>query len=98
MLFIFIPERMQVLARPKEELRAAAFVAEAADETDSGFLDLTPLLAEQEDVRSLYLRWIGTWRPPTYRLAADAVTQKIVALGWIQDASPSENLSAATAP
>jgi hypothetical protein len=87
MLFVFIPERMQVLARPKEQLRAAGVVAAAADEAGSGFLDLTPMLTKQEGVESPYLHWIGTWRPRTYHLAAEAVTQKIRALGWLGEAT-----------
>ncbi len=86
-LFVFVPERIQVLTRPQEELRAAGLVAAAADATGSGFLDLTPILTKQEDVESLYLTWIGTWRPRTYRLAAEAVTQKILALGWLDEPS-----------
>ena len=89
-LFIFAPERMQVLARPKEELRAAQVVAQAADESGSDFLDFTPMLAGQEDVHSLYLKWIGTWRPSTYRLAAETVAQKINELGWLADAATAQ--------
>jgi hypothetical protein len=83
MLFVFVPERMQVLAGPKEELRAAKVVADAARETGSAFLDLTPMLAQQENPKDLYLKWIGTWRPPTYRLAADTVAKMILDLGWV---------------
>jgi len=85
-LFVFVPERMQVLARPTEELRAARVVASAADQASSSFLDLTPTLVKQEDLKSLYLHWIGTWTPGTYQLAADAVTQKIVELRWLDGA------------
>lgn len=83
MLFVFVPERMQVLAGPKEELRAAKVVAQAAHETGSEFLDLTGMLLQQENPKELYLKWIGTWKPPTYGLAASTVAKTILGLGWV---------------
>ena len=58
-------------------------VTAVAQETGAGFLDLTPMLVEHADPASLYLAWIGTWRPETYQLAAQLVAQKLAALGWI---------------
>lgn len=85
-LFLFAPEKMQVLSREKAPVRAAGVVMAVAQETGAGFLDLTPMLVEHADPASLYLAWIGTWRPETYRLAAQLVAQKLAALGWIGEA------------
>jgi lysophospholipase L1-like esterase len=82
-LFVFAPEKMQVLARPQVPLRAASVVAAVAEETGAAFLDLTSVLAEQEDLERLYLNTVGTWKRPAYQLAAESVTRKIIALGWI---------------
>jgi hypothetical protein len=82
LLIVFVPERMQVIGRPTEPLPAAGVVARAADAAGASFLDLTPVLLEEEDLDSLYLVWVGTWRPKTYQLAADAIASKIVELGW----------------
>ena len=60
-------------------------MAAVAEKTGAGFLDLTAPLVEHEDAERLYLTWIGTWRPEAYRLAADVVARKIIALGWIDD-------------
>ena len=59
MLFVFVPERMQLLARPTEPLRAAEAAREAARETGAAFVDLTPILVS--DVQRLYWFEIGVW-------------------------------------
>ncbi len=82
-LFLFAPEKMQVLPGEKVPVRAAGVVMAVARETGAGFLDLTAMLVEHPDPESLFLTWIGTWRPETYRLAAALVAEKLVALGWI---------------
>jgi len=84
-LFLFAPEKMQVMARQRPPLRAATVVEAVAEQTDSGFLDLTPFLLA-EDADRLYVRTVGTWKAPAFRLAAEAVTNHIVERGWI-DAS-----------
>jgi hypothetical protein len=84
-LFVFAPEKMQVYARLEPPLRAAAVVADVAQTTGSWFLDLTALLLAHEDVERLYLTTVGTWRSEGYQLAADAVTNEIIALGWIHE-------------
>ena len=82
-LFVFAPEKMQVLPRLEPPLRAAGVVAAVAETTGSAFLDLTPRMVEHEEVERLFLNSVGTWRPETYRLAADAIAKEIIALGWI---------------
>jgi hypothetical protein len=84
-LFMFAPEKMQVMARQQPPLRAATLVESVAGQTGSGFIDLTPLLLT-EDVDRLYVRTVGTWKAPAYRLAAEAVTKHIVERGWIDAA------------
>jgi hypothetical protein len=82
-LFLFAPERMQVMSREETPVRAAGVVMAVARKTGAGFLDLTPMLVEHADPESLYLTWIGTWRPEAYRLAAQLVAQKLAALAWV---------------
>ena len=84
-LFLFAPEKMQVIGRQQPPLRAAMLVEAVAEQTGSGFLDLTPLLLA-ENVDRLYLQTVGTWKAPAYRLAAKAVTNHIVEHGWIDTA------------
>lgn len=85
-LFVFAPEKMQVIARQQPPLRAATLVEAVAEQTRSGFLDLTPFLLAG-DVDRLYASTVGTWKAPAYRLAAEAVTNHIVEHGWF-DAAP----------
>jgi hypothetical protein len=85
-LFVFAPEKMQVIARRQPPLRAATLVEAVAGQTRSGFLDLTPFLLAG-DVDRLYASTVGTWKAPAYRLAAEAVTNHIVEHGWL-DAAP----------
>ena len=85
-LFLFVPEKMQVIARQQPPLRAAELVGKVAEQTGSGFLDLTPfLLAENAD--RLYLSTVGTWKAPAYRLAAEVVTNYIVEDGWVESSN-----------
>ena len=83
-LFVFVPERMQLLARPTEPLRAAEVVREAARETGAAFVDLTPILVS--DVQRLYWFEIGVWNEAGHRLVAEVLAQEIGALGWIDEA------------
>ena len=82
-LFVFAPEKMQVLSRPRERLRGAAFVERVATQVGAAFVDFTPRLLAEQDLDRIYLPTIGTWRAPGYQLAAEVLSDKLSELGWI---------------
>lgn len=84
-LFVFAPEKMQVLPRPHERLRAAELVAGVAEQTGAAFVDLTPHLVAEPDLGRFYLPTVGTWRAPAYALTAAVLDQAIAQLGWIDE-------------
>jgi hypothetical protein len=85
-MFVFAPERMQVVARPTTPLPAAEVVKEAAHEASAGFVDLTPLLVSNAEDPPLYRMEVGMWTEAGHRRVAEALAKEIDALGWIEAA------------
>jgi len=85
-LFVFVPEKMQVLAAGEKPLRAARLVEAAANSTGAAFLDLTPRLRDPSISNRVYYDTVGTWRPHGYEIAAAAVYDALEGLGWIDEA------------
>lgn len=78
-VFLFAPEKMQVLAKPSTELRAARLVREVAESADAGFVDLTPGSVAQDDVESLFSKAEGWWTVAGHRMIASLLLDEIIA-------------------
>jgi hypothetical protein len=77
-VFMFAPEKMQALAKPSEELRAARLVREVAESVDTAFVDLTPASVAQGDVETLFSKTEGYWTVSGHQMIALLLFDEIV--------------------
>ena len=77
MLFVFVPEKIQVLSRPQDPLRAAALVQEAAMIADVPSIDLTPELVKTENLDKLYFVQDAHWTSKGHKWMAQILSEGI---------------------
>lgn len=77
-VFMYSPEKMQALAKPTEELRAARLVREVAESVDAAFVDLTPPAVAYDDVEMLFSRAEGWWTVSGHQMIASQLFDEIV--------------------
>jgi hypothetical protein len=77
-VFVYAPEKMQALAKPTEELRAARLVRETAESVNAAFVDLTPPAAAHSDVEMLFSRAEGWWTVSGHQMIASQLFDEIV--------------------
>jgi len=77
-VFMYAPEKMQVLAKPSEELRAARLVRDVSESVDAAFVDLTPASVAQGDVEMLFSKAEGYWTESGHQLIASLLFDEIV--------------------
>ena len=85
-LFVFVPDKIQILSKPKDPLRAAFVVQAAARETNSPWVDLTPELVKRDDLDSLYFVQDAHWSPNGNKWVAQFLANKIDALDLLPGA------------
>lgn len=77
-VFMYAPEKMQALAKPSEELRAARLVREVAESVDTAFVDLTPASVAQGNVETLFSKAEGYWAVSGHQMIALLLFDEIV--------------------
>jgi hypothetical protein len=76
-LFVHVPEKAQVLSRPKGSLRAATLVQEAAMMAEALSIDLTPEFVKRENLNALYFVADPHWTSIGHKLAAQILSKQI---------------------
>lgn len=82
-LFVFVPEKFQVLSRPQNHLRAATLVQEAAIVARVPSIDLTPELVKTERLGELYLVQNTHWTGKGHDWIAQTLSEQIDVLNLI---------------
>jgi hypothetical protein len=77
-VLMYAPEKMQVLAKPSAELRAARLVRETAESVSAAFVDLTPASVAHGDVETLFSKAEGWWTVSGHRMIASLLFDEIV--------------------
>jgi lysophospholipase L1-like esterase len=83
-LFVFAPDKLQLLTKPKNTLRAATVVQAAASVAGAPWIDLTPELVERVDFDELYFVRDGHWTPKGNAWVAEVLTERIGDLGLLR--------------
>lgn len=82
-LFVFVPDKIQVLSRPKDPLRAAMLVQEAAVVAGVPFVDLASELVKKENLNDLYFVQDPHLTSKGHKLMAQILSKRISDLGLI---------------
>ncbi len=77
-LFVYAPEKMQVLAKPATELRAAELVREVAESVGAGYVDLTPASVARNNIEAQFSKAEGYWTVSGHQMIASQLFQEIV--------------------
>jgi len=86
-LFVFVPDKPQILSRPIEPLRAATTVQAAAEITNAPWIDLTPELVKRIDNEDVYFAQDAHWTPKGHEWVAQVLTEQICDLGLLDVAN-----------
>ncbi len=87
-LFVFAPDKLQLLSRAMNPLRAATVVQVAALEAGVPWVDLTPELVRRGDFDEIYFVEDGHWTPKGHEQVAQVLTERISDLGLLHVVSP----------
>ena len=87
-LFVFVPEKMQLLSKPKAILRAANVVRSAAAEAGAPWVDLTSSLTSMPDINELYFVQDAHWTSKGHLYVAQVLTERIIQLGLLDSWTP----------
>ncbi len=90
-LFLFVPEKMQVLSGGEARVRAAGVVETAAAASSAPWVDLTSIFKKRDDRFDLFFGGDAHWTPLGNRVAAEVLAQRIVDLGLVQVATADRN-------
>ena len=82
-MFLFAPEKLQVLGGLAPPLRAARVIEEVAQTTDAAFVDLSYPWASENDVSRLFLEEGGHWTVEGNDFVASVLAHEIEDLGWL---------------
>lgn len=77
-LLVYAPEKMQVLAQPGKELRAAQLVRETAESVGAAFVDITPASVAYSDIEALFSKAQGHWTVAGHQLITAQLFREIV--------------------
>jgi lysophospholipase L1-like esterase len=76
-LFVHVPEKAQVMSRPKGSLRSAALVHEAAIMAEASSVDLTLEFVKKKNLQKLYFVADPHWTSKGHKLAAQILSKQI---------------------
>jgi lysophospholipase L1-like esterase len=82
-LFVFVPDKMQVLSQAEHPFRAATVVQEAATRATVPWIDLSPTLMQRATGFELWYKGEGHWTPAGNRKVAGTLSNQIAELGLI---------------
>ena len=97
MVFLYTPEKMQVLAGVEEPQADAQVVASAAGRSDAAYLDLTHAIVTDPEPSRFFREEEGHWTAAGHELVASHLAKEIVSLGLLE-ADTSSVDSAPVAP
>ena len=84
-VFLYAPEKMQVLAGVEELLADAQVVASAADRSGAAYLDLTHAIVTDLEPSRFFLKEEGHWTAAGNELIASHLAKEIVSLGLLEE-------------
>ena len=84
-VFLYTPEKMQVLDGAEEPLADAQVVASAADRSGAAYLDLTRVIGTDSEPSRFFLEEEGHWTAAGHELVASHLAKKIVSLGLLEE-------------
>lgn len=83
-LYVYVPEKQQVVVNEDSPRPATELMAEAADEVGAPWLDLTVVFRDHPQRLELYYEGDAHWTALGNDVAASAIGKKIVSLGLLE--------------
>lgn len=82
-IYLFAPEKVQLLVKLGGPLRASKVVKKSAELTNSPWIDLTSALIQNNGLDKLYFKQDSHWTPEGNKFVAHVVMKKIIELNLI---------------